>query len=174
MPGRAWASPSQAQRAKLTDGRTKLWYPASPDPIHHEANCDRFTSAALLESKESSERLASWVVTHKLDEIALRWTSSFIRPYLHRHISALALGRQASARPHELDRLHLHSSTNGAAPEGMVLQLLYDPATDGSRITVRMPRRAPAGGQARAICGSGHDRDHRRRLLGAHQAGNKR
>jgi GNAT superfamily N-acetyltransferase len=79
-----WVSLTEVQRATLADGRTEQWYPASLDPFHHEKNCDSATSVALLEANEGVERLAGWVITHKLDDVALRWTSSFVRPDLQR------------------------------------------------------------------------------------------
>jgi len=100
-----WASLSGEQRATLRQAGEKPWYPASLDPFHHEEASDAATSVALLAAEEGGERLVGWVITHKLDETTLRWTSSFVRPDLQRTGHIVPLWLEVAKRQRDRTRL---------------------------------------------------------------------
>ncbi|HEX2526080.1 MAG TPA: hypothetical protein VHL31_07240 [Geminicoccus sp.] len=100
-----WVGLTDEQRATLVPAGTTPWYPPALDPFHHERGCDAATSVGLLETHDGRERLVGWVITHKLDEVALRWTSSFVRQDLQRTGHVVPLWLEVAKRQRDATTL---------------------------------------------------------------------
>jgi GNAT superfamily N-acetyltransferase len=91
-----WSDVTDADRAALRASQAENpWFPESLDPLVHEKDFEPLTSIAL---RARSGELVGWLITHRLDDLVIRYTCSFLRPELQGMARIVGLYIEATRR----------------------------------------------------------------------------